>query len=108
MLRDETPYVCGRPPALPTRVYCARCKLKTLVTAAMWARIPELTGTQLEEMGLLDFVARDYTLGGLFTIEKARDFVRAGRTLEEVREIGRETPAPPPAPPERPAPPPGA
>lgn len=78
MLPDGSPYYMGSTPSpLPFRVYCARCKRASKITAAEWNRLPRLTLSKLDEYELTDVLAKDWTGQG-FSEAQARDLLGAG------------------------------
>ena len=97
-LADGTPYLIGQTPVTPFRVSCSRCKLTTMLTAARFAQLPEVTHDELAAFDLLETYARDLTLGHALPIAHAVDLYRAGFTVGELTAL----PAPEP-PPEVPA-----
>ena len=93
-LADGTPYFIGQTPITPFRVTCSRCKLTSVLTAARFNQLPEVTHDQLAEFGLLETYARDLTLGHQLPIAHAVDLLRAGFTVHEIAAL--PSPEPPP------------
>jgi len=93
-LADGTPHLIGQSPVFPYRSSCSRCKLTTIITAARYAQLPEVTHDELAAFGLLEVYARDLTLGHALPIDHAVDLLRAGFTVQELYVL--PLPEPPP------------
>jgi len=86
-LADGTPHLIGQSPTFPYRSSCSRCKLSTIITAARYAQLPEVTHDELAAFGLLEVYARDLTLGHALPIARAVDLFRAGFTVQELADL---------------------
>lgn len=78
------------------RVACQRCRRASMITVQEFNSLPDLTGPDLERLGLVDHVALDLTLGGPsaggLTMDQARDLVLAGWRLSDVHALEPQTP----------------
>jgi hypothetical protein len=97
-LADGTPYLIGQTPVTPFRVSCSRCKLTSIITAARFASLPEVTHDELAGWGLLETYAADLTLGHALPIAHAVDLLKAGFTVQEVTALPVQEPPPEPPP----------
>lgn len=83
------PYLVGRPASFPLRVKCGACKRISTFSAAEFAVLPELTVEQLEAFGMLQVITRDW-VGDGHTHEQAKDLLRAGFGLDELRALPKQ------------------
>lgn len=77
MLPDGQPYILGNATSWPLVARCAACKRPSTYRAAEFARLPTLTLAQLEALGQLEPLTRDWVGAGLPS-EHAADMVGAG------------------------------
>lgn len=76
-LSDGKPYLVGQCSGFPLVAKCSRCKRPSKFTAVQFARLPELTIAQLEELKALEPLTRDWVGSGL-PREHAHDLIAAG------------------------------
>lgn len=84
-------YLVSRPSGFPLRIKCGSCKRPSVFSAAEFNALPELTVEQLEALGELKPILRDWQGDG-HTAGQAQDLMRAGLGLAELRAL----PAPEP------------
>lgn len=86
MSRGE-PYIVGNTlPHFPFTYHCGRCKLKSVLSATDFARLPKLTLENIRDFGLVERYAKDFVGQGL-KHEHAEDLMNVGIMSPNDREL---------------------
>ena len=69
--------ILGNPTTFPLALKCGRCRQPTKVTASLWNSLPRLTVAQLDALGHLEAVTKDWRGAGL-DAHQAHDMISRG------------------------------